>query len=43
MGAFLVVDDFLELFLDFGNLIGIVHDFHSRSGIVDKRVERDQT
>jgi hypothetical protein len=33
----------LNCLADFGNLIRIAHDFHPRSGIIDKGVERDQT
>ena len=43
MCALLLIDDFLELLLDFGNLIRIVHDFHSRGGVIDKGIERNQT
>ena len=43
MFALLLVNDFLEFALHLGDFIRIIHDFHSQGGIIDKRVERNQT
>src|ERR1700722_19602089 len=43
VSAFLMIDDFLELLLDFRNLIRIIHDCHSQGRLVDTVVEGNQT